>query len=333
MGKLFLFSIISFLVFISSCSDSPKIVPVSTGWYFWKTTLDTQQTDFLQAQALKGPVYIRVMDVAWDDVKQKTHPVAPLRAQRFPSSWMPVVYIKNEVFYHLDSTGVDSLSTQLLQYLSALVPYHGWHTLQIDCDWTVRTRDRYFWFLSCVRLQLPKQLSVTIRLHQLKQKTNIGIPPVGHGVLMCYNMQLPSNLQTPNSIYQLSILKSYGAYIDQYPLDLDIAFPLYSWAVVFRNKKFYSLVNELEEEACCQDCLQPMEGNWRKVIKGFTCKGFRFQENDELRIETPSEEDLSEGIQFLLAKSKRPTHLIWFHADEPLMAKRKKLLDMYEVKK
>ena len=40
--------------------------------------------------------------------------------------------------------------------------------IQIDCDWTLDSRDTYMKFIDVFKNQWNKTLSVTIRLHQVK---------------------------------------------------------------------------------------------------------------------------------------------------------------------
>ncbi|SDF10039.1 hypothetical protein [Chitinophaga filiformis] len=61
--------------------------------------------------------------------------------------------------------------------------------IQIDCDWTAGTREKYFHFLKALRHYYPdKILSATIRLYPYKYTKKMGVPPVDRGMLMCYNL-------------------------------------------------------------------------------------------------------------------------------------------------
>ena len=83
--------------------------------------------------------------------------------------------------------------------------------LQIDCDWTESTRDKYFHLLSTLRNELERNkqiISATIRLHQVKYAAITGIPPVHRGMLMYYNMG-KINATDNNSVYDKKIAEKY----------------------------------------------------------------------------------------------------------------------------
>lgn len=61
---------------------------------------------------------------------------------------------------------------------------------------------------------------------------------------MCYNMQSPEDYRTENSIGSLEELKKYVSK-DNYPLSLDIALPIFNWAVLFRNERFVGLLGNV----------------------------------------------------------------------------------------
>jgi hypothetical protein len=80
--------------------------------------------------------------------------------------------------------------------------------LQVDCDWTLRSREKYFALLSDVRRLLKEHgmnLSATIRLHQLSQPA----PPVDYGALMVYNTADPRRLTDHNPILDIRDVEPY----------------------------------------------------------------------------------------------------------------------------
>lgn len=94
-------------------------------------------------------------------------------------------------------------------------------SLQIDCDWTPRTRSAYFRLLSTNKRERPElDLSVIVRLHQYRDREANGIPPADRGLLMCYNMPPVQQRQTRDAIYDEAILKGYLK-APAYPIPLD----------------------------------------------------------------------------------------------------------------
>lgn len=118
--------------------------------------------------------------------------------------------------------------------------------LQLDCDWTATTESSFFSLCDSVKqslasLGLPWRLSSTIRLHQLMRK----VPPVDNGVLMVYNTGSFDNPDAENSIISLADVEPYVKHLSNYPLHLDVAYPTYSWQLLFRKRQFLGLVNGL----------------------------------------------------------------------------------------
>ncbi len=117
--------------------------------------------------------------------------------------------------------------------------------LLIDCDWTPSTRKSFFLFLQKIRQKLPPEipLSATIRLHQYKFPQQTGVPPVDRGMLMFYNTGDVDEESERNSIFHpKDALKYVEGAPKHYPLPLDLALPLFSWGVVFREGELWKIV-------------------------------------------------------------------------------------------
>ena len=100
--------------------------------------------------------------------------------------------------------------------------------IQIDCDYTSKSRKTYYQFLEDVRSQLSTlhfQLSTTIRLHQLAMEA----PPVDYGALMIYNTGNPNKWEERNPILDYRDVYPYLKRLDQYPLPLAAAYPVFHW--------------------------------------------------------------------------------------------------------
>ncbi|MBK7037561.1 MAG: hypothetical protein IPH42_14765 [Bacteroidetes bacterium] len=147
-------------------------------------------------------------------------------------------------------------------------------------------------------------ISATIRLWQYKYRENAGIPPVDRGLLMCYNLQSAEDYNIENSISSAAELEKYIVG-KKYPVDLDIAFPVFSWAVLFRGGKFLGIISEITAEECKNDSLQYAQiGENRFVFKTDKVQGdIYIRSGDELRIEKVSAEELDK-ISHLLKEKK-----------------------------
>src|SRR5690606_32452956 len=110
--------------------------------------------------------------------------------------------------------------------------------------------DAFFLFLKKIKERLPAgvRLSATIRLHQYKFPDKTGVPPVERGMLMFYNTGDIENPEAGNSIFQTDDARKYlvGA-PENYPLPLDLALPVFSWALVFRDGELWKIIPEMPD--------------------------------------------------------------------------------------
>lgn len=125
-------------------------------------------------------------------------------------------------------------------------------------------------------------MSSTIRMHQLKGN----IPPVDYGVLMVYNTGNFNNPDTRNSIIDEADIKPYIKYLDDYALHLDIAYPTYSWQLLFRNRQFIGLLNGVDVSDSTR-FITP-KGNNSIVLKDFAYNEIIIREGDLIRAESSS---------------------------------------------
>ena len=121
--------------------------------------------------------------------------------------------------------------------------------IQLDCDWTETTREKYFNLIEHIKRLTEKneiEITATIRLHQVKFFSKTGVPPIKRGMLMFYNMSDVSDIRTKNSIYDKDIAKRYLVNFDKYPIALDVVLPAFSWSCWFRNGKLKNLINDVK---------------------------------------------------------------------------------------
>ncbi|PSL22431.1 hypothetical protein [Chitinophaga ginsengisoli] len=184
--------------------------------------------------------------------------------------------------------------------------------IQIDCDWTANTRDKYFHFLKALRLHYPdKVLSATIRLYPYKYPKKMGVPPVDRGMLMCYNLGNIKDANTNNSVFDLKTLQQYfnGP---SYPLQLDIAFPVFGWYAWFRGNEFKGIVHD--EPSLMDDTITftRLDTHRYRVMTDTVQGNYYYRSGDILRREYPDSNMLSKAIE--LVKEKVPNyHRIAFY--------------------
>jgi len=188
----------------------------------------------------------------------------------------------------------------------------------IDCDWTEKSKNNYFYLLQQIKKGFPTaKISATIRLWQYKYASKAGIPSVDKGLLMCYNLTKPEDFKTKNSIGTSDELAEYITH-DQYKLKLDIALPLYSWAVVFRGNQFKGILSDYDQ--LLNDSIKLKKTSDSKyVLQDDVLIGQTYLRNgDEIRIEKISEDEIGKMISVLKDKIKidNQTKVTFFSFDK-----------------
>ncbi len=244
----------------------PKVVHES--FYYWKNTLSKADfdTSFLSTLNIKK-MYIKLFDVGFregEGIVPVSMLIGDLSVIPATIENIPTVFVTNEAFLKIEKTGVEALaekvfmkvqsyyatidtSSRLSRDVSVKSRFSAVKELQIDCDWSEKTREKYFDFLKKLKTLMPPsvKLSVTIRLHQVKYRTKTGVPPVDKGMLMMYNVLNPTEYTDRNSIFDAKEVTSYLKKQKVYPLPLDVALPLFSWGITYRRNKFFQLINGL----------------------------------------------------------------------------------------
>lgn len=197
---------------------------------------------------------------------------------------------------------------------------------QIDCDWTEKTRERYFEFLKILQKKITgKRQSVTIRLYPYKYFEKTGVPPADKGVLMCYNLANVTDTGTVNSIFNIRSLISYVEKSKPYPLELDLALPVFSWVACFRNKRFFHLIRD---KGILNDGWVKNTGRGRFVSNADTVIGnVYFRLGDEFRLEQPDSSEILKSVRILKKHVKSQTRrLIFFHASKENLIQHKNVI-------
>ena len=154
---------------------------------------------------------------------------------------MPVVYIVNSCMRR-DISGLAEKIYRRVRQMNETNDVAGVKEIQIDCDWTMRTRTAYYRFLKQLRDMAGKdgiRLSATIRLHQLSQPA----PPVDRGVLMMYNTGDFTDLECSKPILDMDDAAPYMSSLSSYNLPLASAYPLFSWRILFRGSRYVGIMH------------------------------------------------------------------------------------------
>lgn len=283
------------IVFFFSCSNKSQ-KEITRGIYFWKTkfSLSNEDLSWLKETEIKK-LYVRFFDVDWNPNINAAVPVGDVTIETKKVDGVviiPVVFITNRTFTNLPDSLIAELSKNIYKKISAklsLFTNQTTNEIQLDCDWTESTREKYFSLIELIKKLSQRnniEVTSTIRLHQIKFFSKTGVPPVKRGMLMFYNMSDVSDIQTINSIYDEDAAKKYLTNFDKYPIDLDVVLPAFSWACWFRNGKLKNLINDLKAtELASNKNFIKEDKNIFRAIKETSLKGNYILQGDYLRTE------------------------------------------------
>lgn len=305
-------------ILLSACNQQEK---PAIAFYYWKTIfkLSTSEKETLKQNEVKK-LYIRYFDV---DLEQKLNlpfPKNPIKFDEKPVGFaiIPVIYIKNNVFLG-KNIDVADLATKTYDYINQINIKNQItiQEIQIDCDWTLTSKKNYLQFITDFKKISRKKLSATIRLHQIKYFKKTGVPNVDKGVLMYYNMGeiAPDSV---NSIYDKKTANRYLASLKNYPLSLNIALPIYSWAIHIRDGKVIALKNKIDVNNIEKDTnFVRVNATFFKAKRNNYKGGTFYKANDFLKIEMISQNNLLEMATDLNENcNTRPQEIIFYDLDQ-----------------
>lgn len=307
-----------FLVLLIACSKNSD---VHTSFYYWKTNVKFSQKE---RETLKEnnvrKLYIRYFDIGLHPQTKEPFPISSVHFSEKLSQFeiVPVVFIQNKVMLQTN-VDIEDLAEKTLHLITEINNKNqiSCSEVQIDCDWTLKSKEHYLKFIECFKKLSKKKLSATIRLHQVKYFEKTKIPNVDSGVLMFYNMGniAPDSL---NSIYSRKISERYLKSLKKYPLYLDFALPIYSWGIHIRDQKVLGLRSKLNVLELKKDKnFEQISAIFFKVRQSNYKNGVFYEENDLLKIEAISSEDLIEMAKDLNGNSvQKPNEIIFYDLDE-----------------
>ena len=218
---------------IAGCSEREELSE-SNAVYFWRTDLrlDSTEWTFLQRYHI-NKVYCRYFDVVIDEEGAEPKPNATIAFScTLPDSieLIPTIYITEDCM-HQKHQGLAEKIVKRIRQMNETNDIKHISEIQIDCDYTSKSRKNYYQFLEEVKEAWGQTLSTTIRLHQLSMEA----PPVDYGVLMIYNTGDPRKWEERNPILDIRDVQPYLKRLDSYPLPLAAAYPVYQWVRMIRN--------------------------------------------------------------------------------------------------
>ena len=216
--------------------------------YYWRTDLRLDSTErvFLSQYNI-NKVYCRYFDVVMNDDDTEPSPNATISfSDTLPAGIeiIPTIYITEDCMHKPHKDLAKKIVDRILQ-MNETNDISNIHEIQIDCDYTSKSRQTYYKFLEEVRHQLSSKkyhLSTTIRLHQLSMPA----PPADYGVLMVYNTGNPLKWQERNPILDYRDVYPYLSRLEDYPLPLATAYPVYQWIRNIQNVRVEHTVEAKE---------------------------------------------------------------------------------------
>ena len=225
--RLLLFSTILLLL---ACQGKQSPMEEDNAVYYWRTDLrlDSTERAFLKQYHI-DKVYCRYFDVVMNDSLGPMPNATLTFNDTLP--WgieiIPTVFIVENCMRQKPEGLAKKLVDRIIQ-MNETNDIMGVKEIQIDCDYTARSRMFYYQFLEEVRKEVKAhgmRLSTTIRLHQLSMK----VPPVDYGVLMLYNTGHPMKFMERNPILDIRDVAPYLRYLEDYDLPLAAAYPVFLW--------------------------------------------------------------------------------------------------------
>ena len=299
---------------------------ITTAFYHWQTTfqITPKENEYLDSIGCRK-LYVKVLDIGVGEASGVVEPYSRLNIKDtirlYRYEIVPVIFITNAVFKQIGPQKTDWLVEKTATALASFPFEKNAREIQFDCDWTASTREAFFLFLKKMQQALPeKRLSATIRLHQYKFPQQTGVPPVARGMLMFYNTGDIESDTTENSIFNLQDAKKYvqGA-PKHYPLPLDLALPVFSWTLVYREGEFWKIINGVPADL---RAILPVLKRFSpdamrlQVKKGTFLSGHYLRPGDRLRVETVSEDMLLQAAGLAAQTDLAETaSLAFFHLD------------------
>jgi hypothetical protein len=321
------FKIILLCFILVSCGN--KKHSAECAFYYWKQSFELSDTAKIYLDDLNvKKIYVKYFDVAWNTAKSEPKPVAVIDFSKgeLPNNTaiIPTVFITNQTLSNSSDAQVTTLASNLanrIRLVNETNKITNIPQIQIDCDWTLSTKEKFFKLLKLLKQEFPTlELSATIRLHQVKFFEKTGIPPVDRGMLMFYNMGDLSNPETENSILDLKTAEQYLVNFDKYDLPLDVALPLFRWGVLKRRNRMVKLMNNLDFEDLKSDKYEAISPTEFRVLESHYLNTLYLYKEDVIRIESVSISDLEKIPSLLRHRIKnKDVTISFYHLEDKVL--------------
>lgn len=158
--------LVLFSAFLFSCKNDNKVENVERAFYYWKGN-SLGQENLGQIKKLNlNKLYVKLFEVDYSEARgnfpfEKNRPRYYDFKELDSLEVVPTIYIKNGIFQYNDEKSLDKLADNivfLINKYSIKVDYSdrkeqvfNYNEIQIDCDWTKSTKDKYFYLLKKIK--------------------------------------------------------------------------------------------------------------------------------------------------------------------------------------
>jgi hypothetical protein len=304
----------------------------SVSFYHWKTKYSISENEKqLLKKANSKKLYLRFFDLSYNQQENQVLPTATLQMPAKDSTLglqiIPVIYITNEVFEKTTKPSqLKYIAGQTLEKILRLKSQHFngniiFPQIQIDCDWTVSTKESYFTFLE--ELQKSDLLSqfgensikfsATVRLHQVKFPEKTGVPPVDEATIMFYNVGDLGSMEETNSILNIEKTSLYLSRLHEYPLPFNVALPIFSWGVLYREGQLVGILSDIEEQQLTENFKVSEAENWFVASEDAFINGSFVYKGDKLRMEDVTFSEFKKLQKMISKAAGRDYSVILYH--------------------
>ncbi len=338
--------VFAMLLLSAACKKTP--VEIERGFYYWKSdpySLSDNEEIYLHENKIQK-LYVKMFEIDTDPVlgavpvsKSSLHiwynGKTDLTRWNNDSKYnfstigqtmndleiIPTIFIRNKILLTASKGSLDTLADNINYLITKKYGEHftkrnSFSEIQLDCDWTEKTRDNYFYLLKKLKATSAKNISCTLRLYPYKYRSKMGIPPVDRAVLMCYNLLNPLTNEDKNSILSAEEFKKYLAGSGKYPVHLDFALPVFSWMQAYQNNQFQGIIYPKPNEI--KSNLKPIKKLWYEVTNDWETGNLYLRAGDKVKLEDVSATTIKETISLLkkYAVTGKKHSVIFFHLDQ-----------------
>lgn len=330
------------ILFLASCNQKNKVEQVERAFYYWKSdrSLDDEVVKEINELNVRK-IYYKLFEINYSETMgnypfEKNSPSKYSFENLDSVTIVPTIFIKNGIFQFNDEKSLDKLADNIVFLIdkyhkedyndyypnNKLKTIFEYSEIQIDCDWTKSTKDKYFYLLKKIKELSHKQISCTLRLYPYKYPEIMGIPPVDKVSLMCYNLIKPLSEKDKNSILDINELKKYLDKRRGYPKHLDVALPVFYWTQLYQNNHFEELINVSYEDI--KEIAKPIKPLWYEITKDTSLDYQTYLKvGDQIKCEEVSKTTLDQAIA-LIKKNvvlDKNTTISLFHLDQSTFKK------------